>query len=195
MPDIEIFENIKSRVLDKLRVGLSGNLHYHGIRHTLDVIEQSERIAKEEKVNNEDMLLLKLAGLYHDSGFLVTYMGHEAAGCRFAKEDLPMEGFSEEQINIICGLIMATKLPQSPVTKLEEIICDADLDYLGRDDFFEISNSLFLEFKERNFVSNEQEWNKRQLDFFKQHHYFTVTNTKLREPQKLKHLSMIEAMG
>ena len=97
-------------------------------------------------------------------------------------------------MDIICGMIMATKIPQTPLTKLEEIICDADLDYFGRDDFFPIANTLFLELKARDFVASEYEWNKIQIKFFKQHRYFTDTTKKLRAKQKQHYFEMIEAM-
>jgi len=75
---------------------------------------------------------------------------------------------------------VATTIPQTPLTKLEQIICDADLNYLGRDDFSEISNILFLELKARGFVKTENEWNLIQIKYFNQHHYFTNINKKLR---------------
>ncbi|MBK5269461.1 MAG: hypothetical protein JJE22_00475 [Bacteroidia bacterium] len=110
-----------------------------------------------------------------------------------AKEELPVFHFADKQIKIICGLIMATKIPQTPHTKLEEIICDADLDYLGRPDFFKISDTLFYEMKERGWVTGEREWNLKQIAFFKSHKYFTSTSKRLREKEKQKHLEMIEA--
>lgn len=191
----ETYEKIKLKVLNKLRQDLPDNLYYHGLHHTLDILKESERIASEENITrNEDLILLKLACLYHDSGFLVTYKGHEEEGCKIVKEDLPALGFTNRQIEIICGIIMATKIPQTPHNLLEEIICDADLDYLGRDDFFPISNSLFREMKVRGMVTDENDWNIKQVSFFKVHHYFTSTSKRMREKEKQKHLQMIEAM-
>lgn len=189
-----IYENIRSRLLMKLQEGLPENLLYHNIEHTNDVIKHSEKIAIEEGITPENIFLLKVAALYHDSGFLETYKGHEAVGCRYAKADLPAFGFSHAELDIICGLIMATKVPQTPLTLMERIICDADLDYLGRTDFFPVSNNLFLELKARDMITTEKEWNLRQVNFFRQHHYFTATNKKLRDPKKQEHLAMIEAM-
>ncbi|HVT85051.1 MAG TPA: hypothetical protein VHD35_07595, partial [Chitinophagaceae bacterium] len=136
----------------------------------------------------------KTAALYHDSGFLHAYSGHEEAGCEIVKKELPAYGINGKQLDAICGMIMATKIPQSPKNKLEEIICDADLDYLGRPDFFKIANSLFKEMMHRGLVNNEREWNRIQVNFLKNHHYFTPTNKQSREQQKLEHLAMIEGM-
>ncbi len=182
-------------MLLRLQQGLSKSLYYHSLHHTLDILKQAERIAREEDVNDEeDLFLLKVACLYHDSGFLVTYKGHEKVACKLVKKELPGFDISSKQIDIICSLILATEIHQSPKTKLEQIICDADLDYLGRPDFFEISNKLFMELKERRFVGEESEWNVVQIKFFKQHRYFTLTNKQLRAPVKQVHLEMIEAL-
>jgi len=188
------YEKIKSQNLFKLEQDLPKDLFYHGIHHTLDVLEQAERIAKEENISGkEDLLLLKIACLYHDRGFLIAYGGHEEIGCKMAGEELPGFGFSEMQIKTICGLIMATKIPQTPLTKLEQVICDADLDYLGRPDFFKISDTLFYEMKERGMIKSERDWNLKQISFFNSHTYFTSTSKKFRAKEKQKHLEMIEA--
>ncbi len=187
------YDTIRAMVMQKLSDHLSKDLHYHGIHHTIDVEIQAGRIAKSEKINNkEDIYLLKLASLYHDTGFLITYKEHELAGCNFARNELPEFGLTPKQIEIICGMIMATKIPQTPLTKLEEIICDADLDYLGRDDFFNISHTLFMELQKRKILSSEKDWNDIQINFIKKHNYFTDTNKKSREKKKLNHLELIQ---
>jgi HD superfamily phosphodiesterase len=192
---MSLYTAIRSEILHNLDNNLSNDLYYHCLDHTLDVEFQAERIAVSEKITDtNDLFLLKVACLYHDSGFLTTYKDHEVASCKLAQRELPKFGIVAKQLAIICGLIMATKIPQTPLTKLEEIICDADLDYLGRDDFAPISHNLFLELKNRNFVQTENDWNLIQIKFFKQHNYFTDTNQQLRHNQKMNHLLEIEAL-
>ncbi len=191
---MELYHTIRSQILQKLGNGLSKDLFYHSLQHTIDVETQVQRIAFSEQIeDSEALFLLKAACLYHDSGFLSTYKDHEIAGCILAKKELPAFGLNQTQLDIICGLIMATKIPQTPLTKLEEIICDADLDYLGRHDFPEISNNLFLELKAKGLVETENEWNLIQIKFFNQHHYFTNTNKIMRQPPKLQHLEIIKS--
>lgn len=195
MPTTNIYEPLRSKILQKLENHLSKDLFYHSVHHTIDVETQAERIALNENItNHQDLLLLKVASLYHDSGFLFTYIEHEKASCKLVKEELPFFGFAEKEIDIICGLIMATRIPQTPLNRLEEIICDADLDYLGREDFFSISNNLFLELKARKIIATKKDWDLVQVKFFKVHHFFTNSNKKLRGQQKQRHLEMIEAM-
>ena len=188
----ESYQILQSVILLKMKNNLAEDLFYHSIDHTIDVGNQAVRIALSENINDEeDLFLLKVACHYHDIGFLITYAGHELEGCKLAKLELPGYGFNEKQIDIICGLIMATKIPQTPLTPMEEVICDADLDYLGRDDFKTISNLLFQEISKRGFVKSEMEWNLIQIKFFNQHRYFTNTSKLLREPEKNKRLEEI----
>lgn len=184
--DCHEFESIKKKVCEKLK-GLNPLLTYHNICHTLDVVEQSERIAKEEGMNEDDIYLLKVAALYHDTGFLKVYRNHEEAGCGIFLIDADDFHFTENEKQKIQGLIMATKVPQQPRTHLEEIICDADLDYLGRNDFFDKGDELRKELINFGFVENEEAWDKLQIEFLSRHRYFTKTCTKLREPLKQQH--------
>ena len=176
-------------VIDKLQNGLSADLTYHNVGHTLDVLNQSIFIAKEEGVDkDEDLLLLKLASLYHDVGFLDKYTGHEERSCEIAEKELTGFGLTKSQIDKICGMIRATKVPQRPQTLLEQIICDSDLDYLGRPDFFKIGQGLFKEFMDQKIVTNDRDWNLLQIRFLEEHHYFTNTSIKRRQRQKQVHL-------
>jgi hypothetical protein len=150
-----------------------------------------------EGVTNErDLLLLKIAALYHDTGFLETYNNHEEAGCRIFMEDAEEMSY-ELTINekeTICNTIMATKIPQDPHGLFEEIICDADLDYLGREDFWLIGKKLFSELYTCGFVHDETEWNKLQVAFLEKHHYFTKSSLNERAPKKAEYLSAIQLM-
>lgn len=139
------------------------------------------------------MKQLLSAALFHDSGFLVQSKGHEKISCDFARQYLPEFGYSEEQINKICGMIMATKIPQSPTNKLEEILAEADLDYLGRDDFFIIGNKLFNELSFYGIINSEEEWNKIQERFLENHHYFTDTAITLRRNTKNRYFKEIKS--
>lgn len=189
-----IYHSIYSHIIAKLQNELSPRLTYHSIDHTLDVLEQSQQILAREGIDDDQTLfLLKVAALYHDSGFLFIYSGHEEKGCELAKKELPGFGLSSSQIEKICGIIMATKIPQSPKNKMEEIICDADLDYLGRDDFDHISNSLYKEFLDFGFVKNHDDWMQKQINFFESHHYFTKSSQQLRHPQKMSQLEKLKA--
>ena len=105
------YKEVEDHIIGKLKKELPKDLYYHGIHHTLDVLKSAQVIGKDEKISEEEMNLLKVAVLYHDSGFTKVYRNHEAVACDMAREDLPKFGFSEKDIDIICGMIMATKIP------------------------------------------------------------------------------------
>jgi hypothetical protein len=106
-------------------------------------------------------------------------------------EILPPYGFNADQIKLIQGMIMATRIPQSPKTKLEQVICDADLDYLGRDDFYIIGNRLFEELSSQGIVKTDHEWNLLQKKFLESHCYHTNFSKLNREEFKRKRLEEI----
>jgi hypothetical protein len=185
------FEKIKTNLLAKLNK-LSSYLTYHCVDHTLDVIKQSERIANEEGITDErDLFLLQVAALYHDTGFLETYAEHEIKGCGIFMADAINLDFTDNEKEIIRGLIMSTKIPQQPNTLMEKIICDADLDYLGRQDFFKIGDTLRKEFLHYKIVQNNDDWERLQVKFLQFHKYHTDTSQKNREPVKQQHLSKL----
>ncbi len=186
-----VFDTIKEMVSEKLK-GLSINLTYHNLDHTLDVTEQSERIATAEGVSDKkEIFLLKVAALYHDTGFLRTYANHEEASCTIFLEESDRFGFTLEEKNLITGLIMATKLPQTPATLLQKVICDADLDYLGRSDFFEIGDGLRREFLKYGIIKTNEEWDKLQVKFLTNHKYHTQTSRQLRESFKQENIAKL----
>jgi len=114
---------------------------------------------------------------------------HEKAGVEIARKVLPDFGYEATDIDCIVGMIMATKIPQSPKTKLERIICDADLDYLGRDDFYSIGKTLFEELKQLGYVDDEKNWDMLQIDFLRGHEYHTDFSIQYREPEKQRRLN------
>lgn len=181
-------------ILSQLQKGLPGNLYYHGIHHTHDVVASALTIARAEGLNSHDIRLLEAAAWMHDCGFIVQYNNHEEAGCELAMSWLPHFDFKEADIQVICGMIMATKIPQSPSCLLEQILCDADLDYLGRDDFSQIANTLFEELKLMMPGGlEEHDWDKIQIRFLEAHQYFTSFSNLHRKPKKEQNLQFIKS--
>ena len=185
----------KRFILSVLASELSPTLYYHGLHHVMDVVEAADRIARAECItDNESLDLLKTAALFHDVGFLSTYKGHEEVGCAYVRRILPDFGYEPAQIDAICGMIMATQIPQAPKTKLEEILCDADLDYLGRDDFEPIAHSLYDELKVREMITDEMAWNRIQVSFLGSHRYWTPTAIATRQASKEQRLNALKEM-
>ncbi len=178
--------DLQELVLDMLEKKLPDHLFYHNYKHTIDVVNQAELIGYGDGVDDEAILILRTAALFHDSGHINGgYDGHEQRSTVIAREWLPKFNYTQAQIDRICDVIMATELPPKPgADLLKRIICDADLDYLGRSDFIPVSNNLYRELKAQNKINSLNAWNKMQVAFLSKHHFFTDTANKLREVNK-----------
>jgi uncharacterized protein len=142
-------------------------------------------------VTGEDLLLLVTAAYYHDVGYVEQDTDHEIIGVRIAHQTLPGFGYSPRQIRTIADIIMATEMPQSPSTILGQIMADADLDLLGRDDFWHLSQALRAELAASGLESSDEAWCSGQLAFLQEHRYFTASARALRDAGKQRN---IEAM-
>jgi predicted metal-dependent HD superfamily phosphohydrolase len=185
------FEKQYGSVMQRLRADLNVKYLYHDSRHTEDVIRQVQEISYREGVSVEEIALLKLAALYHDLGFLVQRSNHEAAGVDIFMQEAENSEISEEDKQHIARLIMVTKIPQQPKTLLECIICDADLDYLGREDFPAIAEFLYLELKACGEMNDRQRWNELQISFLQAHNYHTDSSRKLRSNGLEKNIQFV----
>lgn len=187
------FLELKARVLRMLITGLDPRLTYHCYDHTVDVLRQAERIATDENITDKRlMLLIKVAALFHDTGFLYTYKDHEKKSCEILMETLDNSLCTAAEFDLMQGMIMATKVPQAPHSLPEMILCDADLDYLGRNDFELISEKLKEEFMVYGIIKNEEEWDKLQVKFFESHTYFTGSSVAKRQAIKMQHLETLK---
>lgn len=188
------FDDLEEFMLDKLEKELPKSLYYHNLKHTIDVVIQVELIGRSEGLSDEELLLMKTAALFHDAGHIIQSKDHEYHSTVMAREILPEYCYSNQQIDKICDIIMATKLPPAPKDLMQEIICDADLDYLGRTDFIPVSETLYKELSELNIINDYNEWNKLQIKFLSGHHYFTATANKIREVNKQKQIDRIKTL-
>jgi len=188
------YQAVKKFILDKLRSELSAELTYHGVHHTLDVLDVAEELCARENISEYNTILVKTAALFHDAGFVIGSNKHEEYSCQIASYYLPKFGYKAKDILQINKMILATKVPQNPQDKLSQLLCDADLDYLGRDDFHEIASTLFEELKARAVVEEIDTWNAIQVNFLEQHEFFTSTNIQRRSSKKQQHLNELKEL-
>jgi uncharacterized membrane-anchored protein YitT (DUF2179 family)/predicted metal-dependent HD superfamily phosphohydrolase len=168
-------EEAHSFIIQKLEDELPVYLGYHNTQHTEEVYRRARELATLEGISPEDLILLSTAALFHDTGFLETYTGHEKISCDVAETYLPRFGYSDEDIQRVCSLITATCLPQNPTNKIAEILCDADLYFLGTDEYSQRAENLYQELHRVGLVRNREDWTQRQIKFLQGHHYFTAT--------------------
>lgn len=190
--DEEVAEAAIASILSRLKTELDPTLYYHCYAHTIDVMESAVAIAKKSEIPSSESRLIRIAAAFHDSGFLKTYRNHEAESCLLAKEALLNLGVPSMEIRLIEGMIMATCIPQRPKNRLEEILCDADLDYMGRGDYDKIAARLYQELSEWNMVQSERDWVEQQISFLNIHSYWTDFGKTEREPVKRQKLEELK---
>jgi predicted metal-dependent HD superfamily phosphohydrolase len=168
---------------------LPASIRYHDSDHTLHpikgVVATAYKLGVMENISKIDLELLITAAYFHDTGFIRDYIKNEPIAARMAGRILKLIGYGRGEIEKIQSMILSTDLEVEPKTQLERILCDADLDNLGRDDFFELDAKLREGQRLKGMdVEDDLAWYKRSLDFLKNHRYFTETQRKLREEGK-----------
>ena len=189
--------------LERLEKELMPCLYYHSFEHTRsDVVPATEIFGRQSGLDDETLSLALTAASYHDLGWVLVQglseqdlynrTHHEENSARIAGEVLPGFGYSAAQIQQVCGMIMATKLPQSPHSLAEQVVADADLDSLGRNDFFTTSIALRDELAHLGSAFNESTWFSNQLRFLRSHSYFTPAARALRAAGKQANILALE---
>ncbi len=166
---------------------------FHSLSHTEDVVEACSYMADHYQLAEEDRLVVLLAAWFHDTGYLEgDASGHEEKGIRLAQEFLHKQNADERLIQRVSSAIEATRMPQSPVSEVEKILCDADLYHLATTDF-KAKSSLLKQ--EREWLVGQKisksEWRKNNVSFLENHKYFTTYGQQNLEPKKLENLGSL----
>ena len=186
------FERAVQYVLARLENELSPHLLYHGIEHTLDdVVPAVKRLADMEGVQGESLTLLLTAAWFHDLGFIVQSANHELISVEITQKELPNYHYTPDQIKIVEGAILATIVPQNPKSKFEQLLSDADLDVLGREDFFARNIALRKELANFGREFSDEVWLTSQINFVEGHRYFSTSARMLRDEQKKKNIDAL----
>ncbi|MFV8224792.1 HD domain-containing protein [Christiangramia aquimixticola] len=186
------FHKIRDNVLARLESELPPHLTYHDVKHTMEVVENVEFLAELNSLNNKDTILIKIAALYHDSGFIISKDNHEENSCRLATKDLEQLQFPQDVIEFVCEMILATKIPQDANNISQQIIADADLFYLGTDKYNHYAKKLFNELKHFKPEITQLEWLKIQIEFMEQHRFYTQYGQTELAPVKMNHLKRLK---
>lgn len=188
------FEQMRRDITNRLRSLLPEDLIYHDLNHTLNVEKAAIRFAKLEGVDEESMQLLQTAVLYHDSGFILRYDDNEEFAMQLAQSNLPRFGYTPDQINKVTKIIASTRHGAKPTDLVEQIMCDADHDYLGRADYYNVSKKLRVEMENYGKFMSEKEWIEFQLAYLeKTHRYYTETAKNIRVQGKKHRIAELKA--
>ena len=187
------FEGLRSFVLTKLKAELSENLLYHSPDHTLNVEKAIIKYAELEMLSAHEIFLLRTAGLFHDAGFLNKYEHNEEIGVQIFERYAPIYGYNKKDMNEISAIILSTSYNALPKNKMEAIMRDSDLDYLGRIDYHVIAKKLFDEMALHGKKMDDLACINMQIEYLENHHeYYTTSARNLRNPGKLRRIKELK---
>jgi len=186
------FSGLRAFILNKLKAELDEKLLYHSVDHTLNVEKAVLKYAELEKLNQHELFLVQTAALFHDSGFLFRYDENESLAVEMLRYYAPQFGYQEQDISIIEEIIMKTVHGIEPSSLIESVMCDADLDYLGRVDYHITADKLFEEMALYGQEMTVKERFEAQIHYLENHQYYTTSAKNLRELGKKRRLSELK---
>ena len=192
-PRLKIVDQyIRELFKDELPDGIKFHDANHTLHPTKGVVAVANRIAISENISEHDRELLIAAAYFHDTGYIREYDKNEPIAARMAGRILKLIGYKPHEIEEVQKMILSTDLDREPKTHFEKILCDADLDNLGREDFFKLDGKLREGRGARGLdVSDDAKWYRGTLEFMKKHQYYTESQKKLREKGKQKNIKRL----
>lgn len=168
---------------------------YHDLEHTENVVTSCRELGEKYDLSEDEMAWLEIAAWFHDCGYVEDPSNHEKKGVEKARKFLTERNVPETNQALVEGMIMATKLPQTPQNLMERIICDADLNHLGKDSYWEHCVKLRQELMiAKNTIMQEDDWLEFELDFLQKHEYKTDIAEASWGKQKKKHAKQLDRL-
>jgi len=187
-----ISENLKiltaKNFINKLLLPLE-NHYYHNYNHALDVMQRAVYLGIKEWLNEDELEIIALASIFHDTWFVIKYDKNEYIWAKIARNYLKSILYPENKIEQIEQIILATDPDyKEPKNIYEKIIKDSDLDNLWWEDFFEKWKKLKKELEMiKNIKIKDSTWKHWSLVLLNEHKFFTETAK--REKEEIKKLN------
>ncbi len=186
------YPDICFQILDELKEKLAPSLNYHSYEHIIDVANVCDKYIKRYSIEDDMAKLIRIAAICHDFGYTVSPIDHEEQSITLI-EPMLRPILTKEEIALVNGMIRATKVPQQPKTFYDKILADADLDYLGRTDYDELSENLNQELLHFGVIKTERQWLDLQIKFLESHDFHTLYAKWNRRKLKLRKLKELKA--
>ncbi|MFC3560608.1 HD domain-containing protein [Pedobacter jamesrossensis] len=190
-----LIASVREFVETFLKAKLSSGLYFHSIQHTMEVVEATIEIGSQSALSREDFEVVIIAAWFHDIGYGIRYQDHENESANLAGMFLKQHLVEESKIEKIKNCILATRYPQLPSTKLEEIICDADFYHFSRSDYIAHEQALRKEWSTiLDMVFSDGDWNELNYKMLKSHQYFTPYGKRVLQVNKFMNLERLEKL-
>jgi HD superfamily phosphodiesterase len=164
---------------------LPENFIYHNFNHALLVKKYAEIIGAHADLPADEMNILRICALFHDVGYINSFEQYNEESIVIASAFLAEHEVDQKTTDHISEIIRATKLPQSPKDKIAEVLCDADMMYIAAESAIEQFDLLYDESAmQKPKFEKRPVYEKKYIDFFATHTYFTEYGRTILQPQK-----------
>jgi predicted metal-dependent HD superfamily phosphohydrolase len=189
----ELITATENFVLHLFKEKLNYTFLYHNYTHTKRVYRSINEIIEHTELSEEDILILKISALLHDTGYTVSIVEHETESVKIATSFLQSQQVAPERIERIAACIMATKFDTKPNSLLGELIRDADSSHFGKKYFSETSEFLRHEYKLQKLHNySASEWRDININvLIEQHQFYSKYALEVWQPKKEKHLAAL----
>ena len=187
-------EDVEKHIGNYFDTHTDPRLVYHNFEHTKEVVNAAQRIANHYQLSEEDFFAVTVAAYFHDTGYFEDSSNHEAKGAELADKFLAEHQVDDGIRENVKNAILSTKIPQSPKSQIDKIICDADLYHLGLPDFRKKGKLMH---KEAELLHKKDisklEWRKRDIQFMETHRYHTDYAILLLNDQKQANINKLKS--
>ncbi|TGE27353.1 Pycsar system effector family protein [Hymenobacter metallicola] len=162
----EIIKKAKAHITTLFEEKLPKPLVYHSFKHTATTVKEAKALGEATELSPEDLEALVLAAWFHDAGYTEVYDGHEYRSMELAEQWLQAQGYPADRVAVVKDIIRATHRDETPKTELQQLLVDADMSSMGREEFFANGELLRAEWETVLGKSYDSvEWAETQLDF------------------------------
>ncbi len=188
-----LYKKTEQYVTDLFTKNQNGNLVYHNLEHTKQVVERTKEIAGHYYLSEQDMLALYVASWFHDTGYLFTdALKHEEKSVELMLIFIKANSTDEVLASKIEDNILATRMPHKHESLPQQIICDADAYHFGIKKFKESNIKVWEETKLTGIIFTEREWYMKTLEMLSAHEYYTKYCKDLLKEGKQKNMKKLE---
>lgn len=175
---------------------LDNKFVYHNLAHTQRVVGKAAELAELAQLSDLDKKKLAISCWLHDTGYTKVIENHEDESVKIASSFLTEQNLDNDEIEIVCNTILATKINHEPKNQLERIIRDADCSHIGSKTYLDVSELLRKEWELTcDKKLTESEWLAENISFLiTKHRFYTPEASSIWDEAKGKNLSQLLKM-
>lgn len=153
---------------------IPGAMQFHDLEHTLTVSRTAKEIGRASGLDEQELLLVELAALFHDTGYAVIHKGHEEESAKLATVWMRAHDTDVREIKTVSALIMATRSGHTPRGLSQRVLRDADSAKAGQADFLEKGERLRAEIMASSGAKiTAAAWGLENLSYLEKHRFAT----------------------